>query len=255
MVTVPHSIYDAGLEWYKEELCNFRESLMNNFGVRLTDEDLSNAIKIYNESRRLIYELYELRKSDAVPISGKDAIRIILSAYIMPRDKYNVLLEEALSEIKGREGVTDYKARLMVSGSALDDPRLVEIIESLGGIVVTDSLCFGSRYYLNMVEEEGDPLEAIAKRYYRHNPCPRMMGEYPARLQFVERMAREAKVDGIIMQKLTFCDAHGVDNPMLAEDLEESGIPVLTLERDYMLTDIGRLKTRIEAFMERIARG
>ena len=41
---------------------------------------------------------------------------------------------------------------------------------------------------------------------------------------------------------------------MLAEELEPKGIPTLILEREYMLSDIGRLKTRIEAFMERIAR-
>jgi benzoyl-CoA reductase/2-hydroxyglutaryl-CoA dehydratase subunit BcrC/BadD/HgdB len=67
-------------------------------------------------------------------------------------------------------------------------------------------------------------------------------------------MARGADVDGIILQKIIFCDSHGVENVMLTEDLEAMGIPVLTLEREYMLSDIGRFRTRIEAFMERIAR-
>jgi benzoyl-CoA reductase/2-hydroxyglutaryl-CoA dehydratase subunit BcrC/BadD/HgdB len=105
-----------------------------------------------------------------------------------------------------------------------------------------------------MVEEEGDPLEAIAKRYYHHNPCPRMLREYGNRLQFTEKLAKEAKVDGIILQRITFCDNHGVDSTMIAKDLEAKGIPVLVLEKEYMLSDIGRLKTRIEAFLERIER-
>jgi benzoyl-CoA reductase/2-hydroxyglutaryl-CoA dehydratase subunit BcrC/BadD/HgdB len=41
---------------------------------------------------------------------------------------------------------------------------------------------------------------------------------------------------------------------MLADELEPKGVPTLVLEREYMLSDVGRLKTRIEAFMERIAR-
>jgi len=36
--------------------------------------------------------------------------------------------------------------------------------------------------------------------------------------------------------------------------LEEEGMPALILEREYMPSDSGRLKTRIQAFLERIER-
>jgi benzoyl-CoA reductase/2-hydroxyglutaryl-CoA dehydratase subunit BcrC/BadD/HgdB len=253
MVTIPHSISDAGLKWYMEEIFNFKEKLASDFAVRCFDDDLRKAIKVYNESRRLVEELYELRKADAVPLTGAEAMRILLSASIMPRHTFNILLSDALKEIRSRKGITDYKARLMLGGAALDDPRLVEIIEDLGGMVVTDSLCYGSRHFGGMVEEVGDPLKAIAKRYYGKNPCPRMMNEYKNRLNYTEEMARGAKVDGVILQKIVFCDNHGVDSPMIAEDLEANNIPVLILEREHMLSDVGRLRTRVEAFLERIA--
>ena len=67
-------------------------------------------------------------------------------------------------------------------------------------------------------------------------------------------LARDANVDGVILQKIVFCDNHAVESTMLAEELEPKGIPTLILEREYMLSDIGRLKTRIEAFMERVAK-
>ena len=81
-----------------------------------------------------------------------------------------------------------------------------------------------------------------------------MMGVFEERLKCTEDLAKGANVDGIILQKIVFCDNHAVDSTMLAEELEPKGIPVLILEREYMLSDMGRLKTRIEAFMERIAR-
>jgi len=254
MVTVPHSISDAGLEWYKEELHNFKEAMTNNFGVRCSEQDLNNSIKVYNESRRLIESLYELRKAEDVPISGAEAMKILLSAGIMPRETFNELLRQALDEMQQRSGIGDYKARLMLGGSALDHPGLIALIEQLGGMVVTDSLCFGSRHFMSLVEEDGDPMEAIAKRYYYHNPCPRMMGAFGERLKATEDLARGANVDGIIFQKIVFCDNHSVESTMLAEELEPKGIPVLVLEREHMLSDMGRLKTRVEAFMERIAR-
>jgi bzd-type benzoyl-CoA reductase N subunit len=252
MVTVPHTINEGGFKWYTEEIQNFREDLRTNFGKRLNDESLSEAIAVYNESRRLVEKLYDMRKAKDVPISGADAMRIILSAFHMPRAKYNELLREALDEIGNSGKKVEYKARLMVGGSAMDEPQLLEIIEELGGVVVTDSLCYGSKHFLDLVEEDGDPFQAVAKRYYYHNPCPRMLGEYDNRLKFMEEMAKGADVDGVILQKIVFCDSHGCDNVMLSEDLEAMGMPVLTLEREYMLSDIGRFKTRIEAFMERI---
>jgi bzd-type benzoyl-CoA reductase N subunit len=254
MVTVPHAVNDSGLKWYREEISNFKENLAHKFGVRCSDQDLREAIKLYNESRRLMEELYDLRKTEEVPISGAEVTKILLSAGIMPREKFNELLKEALDEIRRKPAITDYQARVMVGGSALDNPQLIEIIEGLGGMVVTDSLCFGSRHFLNRVEEDGDPLEAIAKRYYFHNPCPRMMGEFNNRLQFTKELAKEANVDGIILQKIVFCDNHAVESTMLAEELEPLNIPVMVLEREHMISDVGRLKTRIEAFMERIAR-
>ncbi len=254
MVAVPHSVYDAGFEWYKEEISNFTKKLSKDFGAKISNGDLKESVKIYNESRSLIEQLYELRKAEAVPITGADAMRILLSGCIMPREKYNGLLAEALGEINNRDGISNYRARLMVGGSALDDPQLLEVIEGLGGVVVTDSLCFGSRHFLDMVEENGAPLDAIAKRYYYGNPCPRMMNQFKNRLKSTEDLARGANVDGVILQKIVFCDNHAVESPMLADELEAKGIPVLILEREYMLSDIGRLKTRVEAFMERIAR-
>jgi benzoyl-CoA reductase subunit C len=255
MITIPHTISDAGLAWYKEEIFNFKENLAANFSVRLTDDDLWRAIRVYNETRRLVQELYDLRKAENPPITGADAARILLSAYIMPRDKYNALLREALKEIKKKEGISGYKARLLIGGAALDDPQLMEVIEGQGGMIVSDTLCFGSRNFGTLVEEDGgNPLDAIAKHYYNRNPCPRMQKQFPSRLRYTEDVASGANVDGVVLERIVFCDSHGVDAPMLAESLEEQGIPTLVLEKEYALSDVGRLKTRVEAFLERIAR-
>lgn len=254
MVTFPHSVTPGGLEWYREEIFNFKEKLGTDFGVRCSDDDIRKAIKVYNETRGLIRELYDMRMNKDVPITGADATRIVLSSYIMPRDKYNVLLREALDEIRKTKMKTKYKARIMVGGACLDDPKFVEMIEDLGALVVADTLCFGSRNFSAPIDETGDPLTAIAKNYYEKNPCPRMMNQFKNRLRYTESTARKAKVDGIILEKIIFCDSHGVDCPMLAEEMEKKGTPALVLDREHEMSDTGRLKTRIEAFLERIAR-
>ena len=246
-----HVITEQGLELFKEETIKFIRHLEEHFGVKITDEGLRNAIKIYNETRNLLKKLYELRKKDEPPITGAETLAVVVAGTAMPKDEYNRLLKELLNEIGG-SGISS-KPRLMIAGSVNDDPGLIKLIEDLGAVVVADSLCFGARYFWDLVPEDGDPLHSIITRYFYHVPCPRMFGEYPKRLKFIKDIARGAKINGVILQNIRFCDMHGADNTLLQRDLEKEGIPVLRLERQYgPLADVGRIKTRVQAFLERI---
>jgi benzoyl-CoA reductase/2-hydroxyglutaryl-CoA dehydratase subunit BcrC/BadD/HgdB len=82
-----------------------------------------------------------------------------------------------------------------------------------------------------------------------------MAGEYTRRRGFVKDQIERARVDGVILEHIKFCDVHGTDNALLKEDLQEAGVPVIELERQYgPLADAGRIRTRVQAFLERIRR-
>jgi benzoyl-CoA reductase/2-hydroxyglutaryl-CoA dehydratase subunit BcrC/BadD/HgdB len=135
----------------------------------------------------------------------------------------------------------------------MDDVDFIANVEDLGAIVVTDALCFGTKSFWNLVDESGDVFENLVDRYYEHPPCPRMTGAYPQRLAFVKEQVERANVRGVILQHIKFCDLHGTDNALLKRDLERDGIPVMELERQYgPLADAGRIRTRVQAFLERI---
>ena len=125
--------------------------------------------------------------------------------------------------------------------------------EDLGAIVVTDSLCVGTRSFWDLTDETRDPLESLADRYFKHVPCPRMAGAYATRLDFIKAQVERAHVQGVILENIKFCDLHGTDNALLRNDLEKQGIPTIELERQYgPLADAGRIRTRVQAFLERI---
>jgi benzoyl-CoA reductase subunit C len=168
------------------------------------------------------------------------------------RKRYNHLLKELLDEISQAEGKTDYRARLMITGGILDNPEYIKVIEDVGGLVVTDSLCFGSRTMWKDVDErESDPMAALARYYVADRPsCPRMFGEQPRGSEFVRDMVREFRVDGVIGERLIFCDQWLVEHFMQGKDFEEAGIPFLELDREYVLSGMGQLRTRVQAFLE-----
>ena len=45
-------------------------------GVKITDDALLNSIKVMNESRSLLKELYELRELDEPLITGQDTMEV-----------------------------------------------------------------------------------------------------------------------------------------------------------------------------------
>jgi benzoyl-CoA reductase/2-hydroxyglutaryl-CoA dehydratase subunit BcrC/BadD/HgdB len=170
----------------------------------------------------------------------------------MPKHRYRELLAELLEDLKGTEGSGDYRARLMVVGGELDDPEYLNVIEEQGGLVVADSTCFGSRLFWQPVDqEEPDPIRALARYYIQDRPsCPRTYGDQPHRIAFTRKMVEEFRVDGVIGERLMFCDPWLVEHYMTGLDLKEDGIPFLPLDREYVLGATGQLRTRVQAFLE-----
>jgi benzoyl-CoA reductase/2-hydroxyglutaryl-CoA dehydratase subunit BcrC/BadD/HgdB len=142
----------------------------------------------------------------------------------------------------------------MIAGSVYDSVAYTEIIENLGGLVVSDALCFGSRYFWEPVEVEDDLWTGLARSYLNRPSCARMTDRVTERADFVQEMAERYKVDGVIFQRMRYCDLWGGEILYLEKRLKELDIPLLQLEREYMLSGVGQLKTRVQAFLERIER-
>jgi benzoyl-CoA reductase/2-hydroxyglutaryl-CoA dehydratase subunit BcrC/BadD/HgdB len=254
IISVPHTLTEYGRTWYREEISNIKARMEEQFEVTVSDDGLREAIVACNETQRLQKRLYELRGRAAPPITGSQSLGVLVADSSMPKDEYNRLLEALLEELETSEGVSGYDRRLMVSGSVIDNPAMLDIIEDTGGLVVSDTLCFGAtRSFRDPIREDGDPLDAIVDRYYNQILCPRMFDSYPERFDTAMDIAKQANVEGVILQSIRNCDLHGIDNVMLKRDFEEKGIPALVLEREYdALADAGRIRTRVQAFLERI---
>jgi len=254
VMSLPRKIEEPQINWYYDEINVLKEQVEEHFGVTISDDDLRSAIKLHNEIRELQKELYELRKSDKPPITGTEALVVMVAGTAMPKVQYKGLLEELLEELRVREGSNSYRARIMVVGGELDDPEYSKIIEEQGGLVVTDSTCFGTRLMWRPVnEEEADPVRALASYYIYDRPsCPRMYGDQLRRIEYTRELAKEFAVDGIIGERLLFCDQWLVEHYMTSVDLKADGIPFMALDREYILSGKGQLRTRVQAFLETI---
>ena len=256
MLSLPKKTGQPQVEWYRDELTIFKERLEKHFAVEISDERLREAIRLHNQTRRLQRRLYDLRKRKNPPITGAETMAVMVAGTAMPNVQYNELLRQLLDEISDLEGNVDYRARLMIVGAILDDPAYVEVIEGQGGLVVTDTLCFGTKMMWKDVDEGiDDPIAALAQYYIAERPsCPHMVGDYPRRASFIRDMVREFKVDGIIGERMLFCDNWTAEHFLLSKEFKAEGIPYMVLDREYLLASVGQLRTRVQAFLETIGR-
>jgi bcr-type benzoyl-CoA reductase subunit C len=251
-LVLPKKRGDEQVELYRTELQGLKKHLEEHFHVEITDARLRDAIKLHNETRRLQREIYQLRKSDCPALTGADTLAIMVGGTAMPRAHYNQLLKEVLAALKSSAPNSTPRARLMlVAGGALDDPRYVEAIESQGGVVVADSMSFGTRAIWNDVSETGDPLTALARYEVIERPaCVRFCMTSPERNTFIKGMVKEFQADGVITVLTSFCDQWDFEQINVARYLESEHVPHLELESEYILGSVGQLKTRVQAFME-----
>lgn len=253
---IPRVSTSRARDFYVMEIKELKEMVEKLSGNTATDEKLLQAIEVYNKTRRLIRELYELRKADTPVVSGTECLRIILAAMSMPKDLFNQMLSDFLKAAKNRKPITDHKARLMIIGSALDDPEYLKIFEDKGGLFVTDVQCFGSRYLWEPVELiDNDPLTSIAQSYLERTVCPRMCDMHYKTTDLILQMAKDYKVDGIVFAKMRNCDPWGGESMFIDNKVKEAGIPLLVLEREEIVANAGQVAIRAEAFIEMIEAG
>lgn len=252
-IAAPRKRNELTNNYYKGELEILRDQLEAFTGTKITDEKIKKSVELYNETRRLIRELYELRKSDAPVISGSDTLKIILAATSMPKEEFNTLLKALLEDVPNRTPITNHRARLMVIGSALDDPEYLKVIEEKGGLIVTDVQCFGSRYLWEpVVLDDADVMGTLASSYLERPVCPRMIDRHKELHDIILEMAKDYKVDGVIYQKMQNCECWGGENLYLDKKFKDAGIPLLTVEREELMANAGQLAIRAEAFIEMI---
>nr|MDO8118698.1 2-hydroxyacyl-CoA dehydratase family protein [Candidatus Sigynarchaeota archaeon] len=229
------------------------------FGVTISKEDIEATLELYARNSRLMTEIHSLRALDQPKLTGSEFLKVAIANSSVRKDFANRELQDLVVSLKERPGLDHVRARLMLGGSIVDSPAFIDIVEHAGAVVVTDSLCTGTRSFWDgeRVIPRGikvhDEIDRLVSNTYAKTLCPRIMNGHEVRLSFLKKEIERARVDGVVLQRLEFCDLHGCENMLTQHELEvELGIPVLSIDREYFLGDTGRLRTRVEAFLEKI---
>ena len=255
---IPYSDDEDCVEHICEQVSRkILKPMRENYGVDTSDAAIRAAVSEHNEVCRILTEIGETRKLDNPPITGYEYAVLVLVSYVCPKRLILPLLRETLAEVKTREvdAQKNYRVRVAVVGSEIDDPDLIRLIESCGALVVADRYCYGSlpgREQIEILDGE-TPLRAVARHFLRTSQCPRFMERERSdgRRTYIRDLCREYSADSVLYEQMKFCEFWSYERVLGVHILqEELGIPTVGIEKEYTLAGAGQLRTRIQAFVE-----
>lgn len=239
----------SSLTYFEDVLNKFREDLEQGFSLTISQEALRSSIRTFNSIRSSLKALYRMHADPGSPLSAGDLNTVVRGAMVLDRNEAAKRLDELVSRGRGLNAPDGSAKRLMLVGSVCEHPDIYHLIGRAGGDVVWDDLCTGSRYFEGLISEEGDPIGAIARRYFERSICPAKHSSVTGRGDNLVGLAREHGVQGVIFLQLKFCDPHSFDYPYLKDTLDRAGIPNMLLEIEAQLPPEGQMLTRFETFI------
>lgn len=255
---IPYSDDEDCVEHICEQVSRkILKPLRENYGIDTSDDAIRTAVSEHNEVCRILTEIGELRKLDIPPITGYEYAVLVLVSYTCPKRLILPYLRETLEEIKNRktDAKKDYRVRVVVVGSEIDDPQLIKLIEGCGALVVADRYCYGSfpgRQEIILSDTE-DALTQVCRWYLQNTECPRQSALHRVKYRndHVAQLVKDFNADGAIYEQMKFCTYWSYERVIASQVMpRDYGIHILSIDRPYISGQSGQLRTRVQAFVE-----
>ncbi len=242
------------LSQWAAQLHDLKTFLEDRYRVSITVARLREAIATMNRYRRLRRELADLLVADAPPLSGGELLAAQSLIWAMPDDM--AVYERAIGELASlpRPDLAG-RTRVLLTGVPVvhGAGKVVDIIESVGGLVVCMENCTGLKPVLEDVDESNpDPVEALAAKYL-NIPCS-VMSPNDGRFDSLRRLVARYRPQCIIDLSWQACLTYDVESLRVKELAQELHLPFLRISTDYSPSDAARIGLRVEALLE-TARG
>ncbi len=241
---------------WRAEIVRLIERVEKDFGVKITDENLKDAIRRRNIERKLLQEFYNLSTMSPPPMTGLHQLQVLFGSQFKFDWQEKVdEIRDAIDKVKkayeeGDRPVSASAPRILITGCPMGGvtEKVVKVIEDSGAVVVAFENCTGAKQMERLVKEEGDPITNIADHYLQIG-CSVMTPDYN-RFALLDELTERFKVDGVVEMTLQACHTYAVEAYTVKQHMQEKDVPYIQVETDYSTSDIGQLSTRLGAFIE-----
>ncbi|MDQ7824177.1 MAG: double-cubane-cluster-containing anaerobic reductase [Candidatus Eremiobacteraeota bacterium] len=233
--------------------------LEETFKRPISAEALEEAIKEANKRRKLIVKIFEFARHNPPYIQLAEINEFLPMVSSACGDEALAFLETMIEKLtlrmeKGTPAADRKAPRVMLTGCPIagDSEKIIRVLEQAGAAVVMQESCSGIKPQLQLVNEDtGDPLTAIARRYFEL-PCS-VMTPNRRRLAVIDRLIGEYRPDAVVDVILSGCHTYNIESHLVREHIVKAhSLPFLKVETDYAPEGMEQLRTRVEALLEMV---
>lgn len=227
---VPQTYTDEiGGNYYVKELEELKVGLEKLGGKKITDEAINASIALYNENRRVINDVYELRAKTPWKIPTSEVYLLLRAGMILPVDEHTQMVRDYLVAAVAEERPMRDNCRVVMSGMFCEQPPigLIRSVEMAGCYIVDDDFMLVTRWLLEDVPTDGNPLQNLADAFlhYSGETAAKYVDKCADKGKFIISAVKKTGAEGVVFAAPSFCDPALLDQPMLHTALNAAEIP------------------------------
>lgn len=220
---------ELGGVFYRQDLEQLARDLEARGARPLEPEALRRSIALYNEERRLVRALYELRRRKPWKVPTHELYLMLRAGLVLPVEEATPLFRAYLeaAEADATRKPLD-QARVLLTGSFCEQPPLglIKTLERAGCYIVDDDFVQVYRFIRSDVPTEGDPFDNLVQAFLSDAAAsPTRYIDQGAKGEELVRRVEAGGAEGLLFCAPSFCDPALLDQPMLVRAAEARGIP------------------------------
>ena len=225
---------EVGGVFYANEMRELRDGLAKLAGREVSDDDLRRSIAVYNENRRWVNRVYDFRADFPWKAPSAEVYLLMRAGMVLPPEEHTLLMREYLAAAEAANRPMRDNCRVVLTGAFCEQPplNLIKSLEMSGCYIVDDDLMLVSRWLLEDIPTEGDPIENLSRAFLLHSAETAAKYEVDAAKKgsYLIDSVRKRKADGVIFAAPSFCDPALLDKPMIISRIEPLGIPYIHIQ-------------------------
>ena len=241
---------EARHEYLKSVIKSVTDGLEKITGEKISGDSLQKASGRIGRTRMLQRRLYKIRRENPGLIKSHDFYTVIKSAFFLPADVYNKMLEELLSDLDIQNGAGENRPRLFLSGMVFDPLEIHKIFDESGVCIVDDDFANGWRSVSKAELKTENLLHGVTDYLFNPTPCCCIYNPDNDRHDYMLQRVKDSGADGVLFWYIKFCEPDAFDRPQLMKRLKVEGIPAAFIELELTMTNYDAVRTRIGAFCE-----